>query len=131
MMLSYLADQTFEIRVQTTLGAISLASDRVPPGQWQHVIAVVRLQPEELHLYLDGRPVDGSPMALRAHLAPIELHPTRTQAKYFAKYRIGVNSPIYDYQRHFFRGLIDDVQIYDRALSTHEIELLSLPRVQK
>ena len=85
-----------------------------PPGiirrnAWQHVAAVVRREPLETHLYVNGYPVaKGVIRAANLSNPTLDLHIGRIP------------------ERNPFRGELDDVRIYRRALD--EAELLALVR---
>ena len=82
----------------------------VNDGKWHHVAGVY--DGKKMYLYVDGR-LDGS-AATTANI------PTSTDPVY-----IGENSQA---KGRFWNGLIDDVRIYDRALTAEEIATLAATR---
>jgi hypothetical protein len=95
----------------TPKGGYLYINDRINDDQWHHVAAVVvEADPPNLHdsvrLYLDGAPAEIHDIGL------LDLWPIETGKE--IDVRIGRR----------FTGLIDDVRIYDRALSTEEIKAL-------
>ena len=88
---------------------VPVSTTRVNDGNWHHVVGVYRLGGTTT-VYVDGAPVEGSIAS-----SPI--------AGNNAPFLIGganqANVPT-----AFFTGLVDDVQIYDRALTDQEIDFL-------
>jgi hypothetical protein len=79
------------------------------PGTWYHLAASFDNNTDEVILYLDGVPV---------HNGTLTFSPTAVSANL----RIG-RSPDGEY----WRGLLDDVRIYDEVLGDSEIAALALP----
>ncbi|MCB0548560.1 MAG: hypothetical protein KDD19_13345 [Phaeodactylibacter sp.] len=78
----------------------------VPVDEWSYVAMVVR--PDGITLYLNGRSA--------THQFPVQAVDFRGVASLLGRYR--------DWDSRNFKGLIDEVRIYGRALETSEIRLL-------
>lgn len=78
----------------------------VADDAWQHLAATV--EGTSLNLYLDGT---------QSHTAGLLNH----EGKLFQAYQAGANRG----NNRFFTGLLDDIQLYDTALSGDQIEFLS------
>jgi len=99
-----LADGMIEGRVYTGSTNITLTGPEVPVGEWAHVAWVYDYPGNRSELYIDGVSVAfGEAPSTVAHTSPsvIGRHPTATTAS--------------------FLGVIDDVRIYDSALTEGEI----------
>ena len=80
-----------------------MCRQRVRPGVWQHLVAVHEQGVNRL--YLDGELHDTTPHPLRVHAAqPMHIGRKGTPEAYF-----------------FFKGAIDDVRIYSRALGRDDV----------
>lgn len=95
----------------TPSGGYLYVNDRISDDQWHHVAAVVvKGDPPNLHdsvkLYLDGTPAEIHDIGL------LDLWPIDTGSE--IDVRIGRR----------FNGLIDELRIYDRALSDEEVKTL-------
>jgi len=95
----------------TPKGGYLYTLERVHDNEWHHVAAVVEeADPPNLHdnvkLYKDGQPAEIDDIGL------LDLWPIDTGSE--LDVRIGRG----------FKGLLDDVRIYDRALSSDEVEAL-------
>ncbi|HEY6099698.1 MAG TPA: LamG domain-containing protein [Anaeromyxobacter sp.] len=88
----------------------------IPPGRWTHVAAVY--DGGRARLFVDGAP-DGAPLAVRYEQSPTD---TWIGARPEQGGRDGrtPSGPTF-----FFFGAIDDVRVWDRALSEAEIATLS------
>lgn len=84
---------------------------KINDGQWHHVIAVVSYENQTITFYVDGKPTSTTAMQMVPNDAGATL-------------QLGQNpyTPYGDY----FTGSIDEVQIYDRALSTSEASTVYL-----
>ncbi|HOY60181.1 MAG TPA: LamG domain-containing protein [Verrucomicrobiota bacterium] len=82
-----------------------ISSDPIQAGRWHHVTGVFDHGAQHIRLYLDGRLVVDRAVAMSIQSVPVPL-------------RIGqIGAP-----ENAFEGAIDDVRIYDRALSTREVQ---------
>ncbi|MBN1816051.1 MAG: LamG domain-containing protein [Sedimentisphaerales bacterium] len=100
------------LRFQTNGGAI-YSNTVVTTGEWIHVAVVLPEggdNTEDILLYINGQPEP--PEALTITASTINTIAGEDM-------RIGA-----DISGHYFTGLIDDVRIYDRALSSAEIAAL-------
>ena len=102
----------------TPSGGYLYVNDRTNDDQWHHLAAVVEKDdPPNLHdsvkLYLDGAPATIHDIGL------LDLWPIETGSD--LDVRIGEG----------FGGLVDDVRIYDRALSDEEVKALFAPSKSK
>ncbi|MCK4886406.1 MAG: hypothetical protein KAS96_03400 [Planctomycetes bacterium] len=87
-------------------------------GQWHHIVSVLDRSANKHKIYLDGeltganysRTTDSDPMVTNSNNLAISANPAAGT----------------DY---YFRGAIDDVRIYDRALTGFEVEALFNPRI--
>ena len=87
----------------------SPAASPVNDGNWHNLVMTVNLSTSNLSLYVDG--VLTSSQTMTNPLFPIFNN--------FEIGRLGRSSPVDPYQ-----GLIDDVQVYDQALTANEVEFL-------
>lgn len=78
----------------------------IPAGEWHHICGTY--DGADIRLYIDGEQDTGSPSAYRGEID------TNTNNLFIGRYS-GSTSP------GAWNGLIDDVRIYDYALSTEEI----------
>ena len=78
----------------------------VAPGRWRHVAATA--DGDAMKLYVDGRLRVQRPLPPEASVPAV------------GAFAVGANPAA----KWFFNGLIDDVRVYDRALSAAQIELL-------
>jgi len=88
----------------------------VEPGGFHHVAFVVDMAGGVAKIYVDGH-VRGR-KSFDAALGPLDYRD--------APWRIGCSSPEYPRYNWPMNGLIDDVRLYERALSSEEIRRLSL-----
>jgi len=100
-------------RLYTRIDGSTLDSVPVPLGQWTHLIGV--FTGSQLTQYLNGQEV-GRVLASSLHIVDKDL----SIGAWYSWY-----SPPGSYTR-FFKGDIDEVRIYNRALSTNEIQQLYL-----
>ena len=95
-------------------GAAQNSVAKINDGQWHHIAAVLENDGSptvgEIKLYLDGQQIPTSGSGLSQIINTPEVHDVTVGACYFGATPIG-----------FFNGLIDDVQVYSRALSSNEI----------
>lgn len=91
---------TFGFRLHTGTGRREVTMDGLPVGTWVHVVAT--FDGQTMRLFRDGTLIDINATG------PIPLPPLD------APLRVGDG----------FEGLMDDVRIYDRALSPHEVQSL-------
>ncbi len=87
--------------------ATNYAHAPVSPGSWHHVVGVfdADTSPKTLTLYVDGAPASTSTSA-------------------FASSGAGGDFIIGHYNSNYFSGRIDDVRVFDRALSAAEVYAL-------
>ena len=81
----------------------------VNDGNWHHLVMTVNLSTADLSLYVDGVLANSQTMA--TPLFPVFNN--------FEIGRLGRSSPVDPFQ-----GLVDDVQVYDQALSASEVQFL-------
>ncbi len=94
---------------------------RLKPGQWTHLVVVVDRLKNEVRLYVNGDSKDR--LQIRRHW---RIGPRKTLL------RIGAASPQSDRNKCRFRGKLDEVIFYSRALDEHEIKTLYyLPKVRQ
>ena len=102
-----------QLRTEVQGGNI-IGTTLINDGFWHHIAVVVEddgsADITEVHLYVDGNPEEIS--------ASVD-EPVNTGNVY--NVRIGV----YDVSQRFFKGLIDEVRIYDRPLSEAEIQQIA------
>ncbi|UCC22461.1 MAG: LamG domain-containing protein [Planctomycetota bacterium] len=109
----------FEIEDTGNNGVGMFGTTPVTDNVWHHVAAVRDATANKLYLYVDGN-TDGEPVT----------DTTSGSLSTSQNFWIGLmtttvsNDPLEN--PHYFSGLIDDVRIYDRALSAAEIEELYL-----
>jgi hypothetical protein len=123
---SYAPDQKYQAQLlDKTETFIILKSHYIEPGKWHHVAMVVDDDAKKLHLYIDGQPVKGSPRPYFGE--PYNLDEDAGTNYSDGEYYIGSSKPdngVGAYFTRHFRGMIDDVRIYNRALSASEIHHL-------
>lgn len=125
--LSYGAGGRYRAHVITTDDAMhTLRSEPVSPQQWHHVVMVVETGARLLHLYLDGQAIEGSPFTYSGDLLNLK---TEAGENYFSgEYYLGSTKPdrgAGSFHSEHFKGLIDEVRVYDRALDPQEIYCLA------
>jgi hypothetical protein len=88
-------------------------------GAWHHLAGVVDMATHEVRLYVNGSP----PPFNQAMTFPAGVS---AWAGYLNEpWLIGINNPAGGSARYQADGTVDDVRIYDRALSTTEIQTLA------
>ena len=90
----------------------AVSSAVVPSGRWQHLAATFDGQAHLMALYVDGQ-------LAASQRAPDSLHYTTHEVSIGS--RKSKEGALYDLP---FKGIIDDVRVYDRALSTNEVRAL-------
>jgi hypothetical protein len=103
----WLANDNIKLIIGPTLGWISLGSAPFQLGNWYHV--AIRKNGNELAAFVDGSPIGTNSGTF------IVPDPDAT-------FQIGTAEP--DRPNRPFRGIIDDVRIYNRALDEAEIQIL-------
>jgi hypothetical protein len=125
--LTYTASGRFQAQVITGDEEFHvLTSSPFEPGTWRHLAMVVDVDFNQLHLYLDGEPVNDSPLVFSGELMDLsksvgENYPT-------GEYYIGSTKPDLGAGSFFtqhYKGLIDEVSVYSRALDAEEITYLA------
>lgn len=102
----------FSARLRLQSGTeLMLSSGVQAPGAWHFVVMVVDDERKQLRLYMDGSEVDGSPLSYTGALADLSRHP----------FYIGASEPLRQRYEYRFRGVIDEMRIYNRPLTTEEI----------
>jgi hypothetical protein len=113
--LYYDANQTFRAEILLADGTrTAVSSSEFSPNEWHHVAMTVDNAQHLLHLYVDGQEVGNSPVPYMGSLADHQDAP----------YYIGTSEPLTNRYEYRFSGLVDEVQIYNRALSPEEISHL-------
>jgi hypothetical protein len=114
--LYYDADQSFKAVLRRATGdELSIVEGPFPPGQWHHVAMVVDSARRELRLYVDGSEARSSPARYRG-----ELDVPRA-----GDYLIATSDPLVERWDHRFKGTIDEVRAYNRALEPSEVRDLA------
>ena len=89
----------------------TVLSPAITPGSYHHVAMVVDDTAKQLHLYVDGQEVSGSPLAY-----------TGTLKNYgTAPFYLGTGNPTATSWRWMFQGSLDEVRIYNSALSSQNV----------
>ncbi len=113
--LYYDEDQRFRAEIQQSDGTVvNVSSGVFNPNQWHHIVMTVNDVQKELHLFVDGQEVNGSPVNYIGSLADHD------NAPYF----IGTSEPLANRYEYRFSGNIDEVRIFSRSLSLAEINKL-------
>lgn len=101
----------------------------VRTGQWHHLALVVDATGGQLYFYIDGFLVGAVPTSFTGDVAapPAEENEIAFMGHYYAQYRIGVSDPYFDYEMNYFKGMIDDLRIFDQALSAAQIAAVMVP----
>jgi chitodextrinase len=94
---------------------MAVSSGLFAPGRWHHLAMVVDDANKSLRLYVNGQAVGDSSAEYTGLLAD------HGQAPYY----IGTSEPLTERYEYRFTGKIDEVRIYDRALSPLEVRRLS------
>jgi len=96
----------------TDLGLRVESATALPPGQWQHVLVSYDggMKASGVRMYCNGRPLEVK-ILFDQLIWPLELK---------APFRIGAGGGLR------FQGLIDDVRVYNRALSPEEAAVVPL-----
>ncbi|MDH3643251.1 MAG: LamG domain-containing protein, partial [Gammaproteobacteria bacterium] len=95
------------IKAGGTTTTFADSSVNLTTGQWYFAVGTYDATSGDMKLYLDGAEVASAPHAVGG---PVDAGPTVPVA-------IGANGTV----ERFFDGLLDDVRVYDRALSATEI----------
>lgn len=98
----------FGIGGGTTGTNVTIASSAVNNGAWRHIVATWEQATRQMNLFLDGTSAStglSNSGEARSAAAPVVLGKNTTAARYY-------------------RGTLDDVQMYDRALSSDEVAFL-------
>lgn len=90
---------------------IHMESTVTTPGTWHHLCLVVDNVAKKVYLYLDGAQVAGSPTTYNEYLRDYGTLP----------YYIGAANPTSGEYTWRFKGAIDEVRVYSRALSASEV----------
>jgi hypothetical protein len=117
MGLFYTYTGTFRAVVEESDGdrkAVESAS--LAPGVWHHVAMVADTAAAKLRLYVDGLEVGASPQVFSGSLADLASH----------DYYIGTGDPLVERWDYRMRGVIDEVFLFDRALTAGEIAALAV-----
>jgi concanavalin A-like lectin/glucanase superfamily protein len=107
--------------LQTDVGSyIASVNPVIKFGQWQHVAVTADIATNQVRLYLNGRPVatsvvGGSPN-LSGRFADV--------SHLFIGQRQGSDTPEGEGGAARFNGLVDEVAVYNRALSADEIQAI-------
>jgi hypothetical protein len=102
-----------DVDVETDEHLRGLIPIAIEDGRWHEVALVRDAETGMAAMYIDGTPVvEGKWRMTNAHVSPLRLGSTRTGLRTWAR----------------FRGQLDAVLSYDRALSPGEIRLLSRKR---
>jgi hypothetical protein len=113
--LYYDADRKFRAEIKLEGGTIiSLLSGTFNPGAWHHVAMTVDDSQKELHLFVDGQEVANSPVSYNGSLVDHEDKP----------YLIGTSEPLTNRYENRFNGRLDEIRIYNRALTGGQINTL-------
>ncbi len=83
-------------------------------GEWMHIAAVRDVQAKTIAIYIDGKLDNSVP---HANVGPLNAQ---------ANFVIGANT----LDSRFFTGLIDEVKIYDVALTAADIKAMSPPKLK-
>ncbi len=89
---------------------------KLAPGVWHHLAMVADTEAAKLRLYVDGLEVGASPKAFSGSLADLAPH----------DYYIGTGDPLVERWDYRMRGVIDEVFLFDRALTAGEIAALAV-----
>lgn len=110
--IGYTYAQQFSARVWNASNAsFTLASGTIGPGAWHHLCMSVDDTAKQMAFYVDGTPVAGSPKTYTGALKDYGS----------THYYIGAANPKHWAEEWFFKGAIDEVRIYNRALSAAEV----------
>jgi hypothetical protein len=121
--LQYRFDGVFAAAMGPPRENAELTSERFDPGAWHHVALVLDAPRSSLSLYIDGNPVEGTP--LKSSAARFRrLWRSPNYLEYHGRFRIGVSNPRFALDSNYFRGTLDEVRIYRRAMSESEIRTL-------
>lgn len=121
--LQYGADRRFVASIPVSHGRVELRSGEFDPGTWHHVAMSVAADQKTLALFVDRSLVAGAPRGYEDGRLR-----TRWESPSFRRYyrlcRVGVNDPLFAYESDYFRGALDEIRIYRRALSPDELRQL-------
>ncbi len=101
------------------LGAGAYVQEPVSVGEWIHYVATVDVAADQIRLYKNGVLKDTDTFLG----APYFVTPTNAAAPL----RIGTRNAGNSSNPSYFQGAIDDVIIYDRALTATEVQRLYVP----
>jgi hypothetical protein len=119
--LEYDASQQFVAQIPTSSGTTTLRSPLAAVGPWYHLAMVLDSLQKRLYLYVNGTAVPGSPVSYTGALSPLPAPVIGVMDEYYSRYRIGVNDPLFDLEKNFFVGNLDEIRIYSQALSSVQV----------
>jgi hypothetical protein len=115
--LFYDQNQRFKAVIRQSDGTeVSLSSAVLAPADWHHVAMTVDDAALVLRLYVDGQEVGGSPVSYAGGLEDLGT----------SDYLIGTADPLEQRWDYRWDGLLDEVKVFDRALTPSEIARLAL-----
>jgi hypothetical protein len=126
LQLQYRSDGRFAAVVGNSRETVELTSDEFVPGTWHHVVMGLDAIRNSLSLYVDGDPVEGSPLGSPG-VRIQQSWRSPNYVDYHGRYRIGVNNPRFKLDSNYFRGTLDEVRFYRRAMTESEIRRLPWP----
>ena len=89
----------------------NVMSGLIVPGVYHHVAMTVDDSAKQLHLYVDGKEVSGSPVSYTGTLRNFGTSP----------FYVGSGNPTASSWKWMFKGTIDEAGIYNRALSAADV----------
>ncbi len=114
--LFYDADGRWRASVRLAGGNfVDVRSPMRSPGSWVNVVMVVDAQQYEVRLFLDGAEVGESPKSYSG-----ALYDHGTEPYYF-----GTSDPLVERYDNRFRGSLDEVLVFDRALGSGQVDNLA------
>jgi hypothetical protein len=119
--INYDYDRRFNCETSAAAGPVKLTSVSLPSDSWYHVAMTVNESTGTVRCYVNGQDIAGSPKTFSGTLTDLPKDESYTQGEYYSRYRIGVHDPLFDYQNDFFNGLLDDVRIYNQALTATQL----------
>jgi hypothetical protein len=111
----------FVARLETAEGTVRLRSRPLNFGAWYHLAVSVNSLEKQFQVYVNGVPVRRTPAAYAGELKPLPAPAVGVMDEYNSRYRIGVNQPLFDWEKNFFVGDLDEIRIYSRALTSEEV----------
>ena len=110
----YYVNGTVELSVANGGTYISEKIGDVKPGQWNHVVLVFDASSERLYGYMNGIKTAEKACALDTASSSVGYG-----------FTIGMSKEGADWEREYFKGQLDNIRVYSKALTSEEISVIN------